>query len=382
MENNYYNNLISKLLSGEITALEEKELYAWLQKDSSNLDELKTKERVWKLAEGKEKKFEPAVEPAWQKFSRRLENQRVLRRNKTWFAIAAAFLLLAAVVFTFKDFETKANIIRTTSAQADVFYLPDSSIVWLDKASELIYPEEFSTEKRVVRLKGHAYFKVKKNDAAPFFVLAGETETRVVGTAFDVIAYNNLSYIEIVVSEGKVLFSSQIDKVILEKNEKGVFEKESKMISKVSTLKEGSITWIEDKEEFTGTEEYKKENRNPVSYLRNSISWKRNLINQTVIDGYITNAAIFTSYHDVVLKVTHYNSKGKKLGENLYTIQDTIKPGYSAEYKYRLPDWFENTREVYVEIEKAVPLKEVERGSDSVKEEEPETENNTSSTTS
>lgn len=367
MDQDKYKILISKFLSEDLTPREKQELDAWIKEDKENLKEFLIQTKIWNLAEGKEDQFLPVTEAAWRKLSNSIEEQeqnylyRQIFRRQRWLAAAAALLLLAAFVFIFRSFNGVENVSRVTSQHADVFYLPDSSIVWLDKSSELVYPEEFSGKTRTVRLKGHAYFKVRRNTEAPFIVLAGETKTMVLGTAFDLTATENLPYVEIIVSEGKVLFSSQLDKVVLEKNEKGVFEKESKMISKVTTPEEGSIAWILDTDEFTETSEYKKEQTSPVTYLKNSISWKRNLINQTVIDGYVTNTAILTSYTDVVLKVSHFNSKGKKLGENHFTIQDTIQPGHSAEYKYRLTDWFENTREVYVEIEEAKPV-QVQKG--------------------
>lgn len=68
--------------------------------------------------------------------------------------------------------------------------LPDGSHVWLNAASSLKYPLTF-TGKRTVILNGQAYFEIAPNAQQPFIVKAGETEVQVLGTSFDIMAYND-----------------------------------------------------------------------------------------------------------------------------------------------------------------------------------------------
>lgn len=67
--------------------------------------------------------------------------------------------------------------------------LPDGSEVWLNAASELIYPLRFSGTERVVTISGEAYFSVAKNAQNPFKVISKQQEIQVLGTAFNVSAY-------------------------------------------------------------------------------------------------------------------------------------------------------------------------------------------------
>ena len=69
--------------------------------------------------------------------------------------------------------------------------LADGTEVWLNADSELEYPVKFTSDKREVRLKGEAYFSVKKDTKKPFLVRSGEYQLKVYGTEF------NLSLIHI-----------------------------------------------------------------------------------------------------------------------------------------------------------------------------------------
>ena len=62
--------------------------------------------------------------------------------------------------------------------------LSDDTEVWLNAGSELQYPETFAGDRREVRLKGLAYFKVAKDAAHPFIVHTDRSAVRVLGTEF------------------------------------------------------------------------------------------------------------------------------------------------------------------------------------------------------
>ncbi len=67
--------------------------------------------------------------------------------------------------------------------------LEDGSVVWLNSASSLEIPECFAAGERRVRLVGEAYFKVKKDSSRPFYVATERADVRVLGTEFNVSAY-------------------------------------------------------------------------------------------------------------------------------------------------------------------------------------------------
>ena len=65
--------------------------------------------------------------------------------------------------------------------------LPDSSRVWLNSGSVLIYPSIFVGDRREVYLSGEGYFEVEKNAEQPFIVKARTLNVEVLGTRFNLL---------------------------------------------------------------------------------------------------------------------------------------------------------------------------------------------------
>lgn len=85
--------------------------------------------------------------------------------------------------------------------------LADGTKVWLNAASSLSYPSRFSGSERVVTLVGEAYFEVAKNEKQPFKVQMQDTEVEVLGTHFNISAYDDDQYIKTTLLEGSVRLS-------------------------------------------------------------------------------------------------------------------------------------------------------------------------------
>ena len=69
--------------------------------------------------------------------------------------------------------------------------LADGSLVWLNAASSITYPTAFIGQERSVSITGEAYFEVSENKAMPFFVEHNQLLVKVLGTHFNVNAYEN-----------------------------------------------------------------------------------------------------------------------------------------------------------------------------------------------
>jgi len=83
-------------------------------------------------------------------------------------------------------------------------FLPDGSRVWLNAASTLKYPLAFSGSERVVELSGEGFFEVAKNSAMPFRVRIKDAEVEVLGTRFNIMAYENDKVSRTTLIEGSV----------------------------------------------------------------------------------------------------------------------------------------------------------------------------------
>lgn len=82
--------------------------------------------------------------------------------------------------------------------------LADGSKIWLNAASELKYPVSFSGSERKVYMEGEAYFEIAKNKDKPFIVHTKGYDVEVLGTKFNVIAYNDEQQIATTLDEGSV----------------------------------------------------------------------------------------------------------------------------------------------------------------------------------
>lgn len=87
--------------------------------------------------------------------------------------------------------------------------LPDGSTVLLNDQSRLSYSAAFGEQVREVTLVGEGYFDIQYIPSKPFKVITGEITTTVLGTAFNVKAYEGQAEIKVTVSRGKVRVSDE-----------------------------------------------------------------------------------------------------------------------------------------------------------------------------
>lgn len=113
--------------------------------------------------------------------------------------------------------------------QISKIILPDGSTAWLSAASTLEYPEQFSDTERTIRLDGEAFFEVVREMDRPFVVQSGPLSTQVLGTSFNVKAYQEDPDMEVTLATGEVEISveGEEQKQVLEPNQKVRYEREA-----------------------------------------------------------------------------------------------------------------------------------------------------------
>jgi transmembrane sensor len=93
--------------------------------------------------------------------------------------------------------------------------LADGSHVWLNSGSSLSYPVEFVGNERKVTIKGEAYFEVAHNEQKPFTVVKNGVEVTVLGTHFNVTAYDDDQVIKVSLLQGSVKVTDGNHKALL-----------------------------------------------------------------------------------------------------------------------------------------------------------------------
>lgn len=99
------------------------------------------------------------------------------------------------------------NILSTPRGGQYCLVLSDGTKVWLNANSSIRFPATFNGDTRSVSIKGEVYFEVAKNKAKPFLVTAKEATITVLGTHFNIMAYEDESVMTTTLLEGSVKVS-------------------------------------------------------------------------------------------------------------------------------------------------------------------------------
>lgn len=144
-----------------------------------------------------------------------------------------------------------SSIIYAPMGSRVSFNLPDGTKGWLNSGSSLTYSLPFS-ENRKVALEGEAWFDVFHNEKQPFEISAGGSSVKVLGTSFNVSAYQVEKYVEVVLLNGKVEFSdkAQLNNVILKPSERLVLQDNKLVVNSVDPSKYKG--WTDGKLIFRG----------------------------------------------------------------------------------------------------------------------------------
>ncbi|MFW5760899.1 MAG: FecR family protein [Cyclobacteriaceae bacterium] len=174
-------------------------------------------------------------------------------RSKFNLAIAAtiAFAIISLAAFIYfntgqkptQQFTAKNSQVQklTEKGQKLTIHLEDGSKVMLNAQSNLKYPSQFSDSLRELWLQGEAYFEVVGDPDRPFVVHTGEIKTTVLGTSFNITAYDDLKTFRVALAEGKLIVSkpSTGDNLVIAPGEMAVYERE------YATLKNESFSTID-----------------------------------------------------------------------------------------------------------------------------------------
>jgi ferric-dicitrate binding protein FerR (iron transport regulator) len=210
------NERIEKLLisffAGELNKSDEKELDAWKIANNDNEKLFRHYQYIWNKAKTFSRQSEDQVENALQLTKKRIPFDR---RNKTliWMRQIAAVLLVGFVIWTVWDNYQEVITDDSRLVYQEVKALPgvntivslnDGTKVHLFPGSKLSYPHSFKGNERNVQLKGEGYFEVAHHPEMPFIVSTDHLRVRVLGTEFNLRAYEEEAFIETALVKGKV----------------------------------------------------------------------------------------------------------------------------------------------------------------------------------
>jgi ferric-dicitrate binding protein FerR (iron transport regulator) len=167
-------------------------------------------------------------------------------------------LIAGGLVYNYKIYHGKPTINRQTGVMIYApmgarisFDLPDGTTGMLNSGSKLSYYLPF-TDSRRVKLEGEAWLEVNHAKDRPFEVSTGNSIVKVLGTSFNVSAYPEENYVEVVLQDGEVEFLEKTgsDEVTMLPSERLVFRNGN--VSKSVTDPSKYNAWTEGKLVFRG----------------------------------------------------------------------------------------------------------------------------------
>lgn len=194
-------------LSGEANLEEIQELRRWLNSNPQNKEVYENMAMFWKnskielQAGGRDEAFSTLLERIKQNRSGNVKHIypyppfKTKNRGKNLRRIAAVIALLLVSVASIKVIENLEAVEEQSTeiamvnkqnpiGQKSMIKLPDGSTVWLNAESSISYPEYFDKDERRIKLKGEAFFDIRKDENRPFIVEVNNIDVSVLGTQF------------------------------------------------------------------------------------------------------------------------------------------------------------------------------------------------------
>jgi ferric-dicitrate binding protein FerR (iron transport regulator) len=195
-------------------------------------------------------------ETIWEQIENRTISTRKLRRlDTTWLKVAAVLLLtLFAGILLSRKFGYRQDnliayqVITAPKGQMKQIVLPDSTIVHLNAASTIKFPDKFNGKTReIYLLDGEAFFEVRHIAAQPFLVHTANVTTQVLGTSFNIKFYKELPHIQVFVNSGKVeIHDKRHTMGMYTPNQQLVYNKNDQTFVKQQVADDHSLSWMHD----------------------------------------------------------------------------------------------------------------------------------------
>ncbi len=224
--------LIAKVICGEASLQEINQFNKLLESDAS----LKSEFEKSKIALNKFKELPNFdTDAAWIKMKGRINTKQEKRfqLNPLIRNIAASLIIVgigSILLVKIKQSQNKIDV--ATQNQTTKEKLPDGSQISLNKESSIEY--DFSkNEKRIIKLKGEAFFEVVHDEKKPFIVEVEDLKITDIGTSFLVSENDKQNEVTVSVEEGIVLLEQNNSKIELRAGEQATYYAETGKIDKL-----------------------------------------------------------------------------------------------------------------------------------------------------
>lgn len=262
MEN--IEELLPRYCSGEATVEECRLVEEWIRQSEENYHTVKQLYAIDQVMDTVRMESKVDIEKALVSVNSKIGKVHSPVTWLIWVQRVAAILFIPLLIaWGIEHFTPRAEIARmietkTNPGMTTIVDLPDGSKVYLNSESSLIYPSSFSGKRRNVELKGEAFFEIRK-DPERRFVVSGphHIQIEVLGTSFNVEAFERDSFISTTLMEGKVCFTYQKEQqssvVEMHPGQKLLYNTISSQVELIRTGGETETAWKDGKIVFQAT---------------------------------------------------------------------------------------------------------------------------------
>jgi transmembrane sensor len=251
-------DIIAKILNKEASPAEMQEFEAWLKKDKANAVLFEELKLSWEKTEVLVDDVHFDTGRAWDSVQERIQKEDHVipingRSNSKWILRVAAILAIGlfSTWYYFNSQQAASTLYASTGDIPKLIALPDGSTIWLNKNTKIAYPEEFNSDERVVKLEGEAFFDVVKNPEQPFKVQNKDFEVKVLGTSFNICAYEGSKQAVVTVESGTVeLRSPRYEAITLTKGEVGTINRSNYVLAETTNSDLNFMAWKTRKLKF------------------------------------------------------------------------------------------------------------------------------------
>ena len=257
--------LLPRYCSGEATVEECRQVEEWIRQSDENYRIAKQIHTLYLATDTMQVLSKVDTEKALSSVCQKMSKDSVRPKVTvvTWLQRVAAILFIPLLIaFGIQNLKPRPVEIaqtievKTNPGMTTTVNLPDGSVVYLNSESKLSYPSSFDKDKRRVTLQGEAFFEVQKDPEHGFVISTPhETKIEVLGTSFNVEAFEKDAFVSTTLIEGKVRFdymkNERATAVLMKPGQKLTYS--SSRIQLTETNGESEIAWKDGKIVFLAT---------------------------------------------------------------------------------------------------------------------------------
>ena len=256
LDNNRIEELLPRYCEGRLSEEERLEVEAWIDESEENKRVATQTFALYLAVDTVQVMKKVDTEKALLKVKGNMSDREVRRTVWwEWTQRAAAILFIPLLtLFIWQNWKgdtgevAEMMEVKTSPGMTTSLTLPDGTIVYLNSESSLSYTSRFNGDFRKVTLSGEAYFEVAKDPEKKFILsTTHQSQIEVLGTCFNVEAYEQNTEVITTLIEGKVDFMFEKDAgvkhVFLSPREKLVYDSETDKVRLYKTSGKSELAW-------------------------------------------------------------------------------------------------------------------------------------------